>query len=257
MVDEDEDDAKLASSNSRSLNYLKQQLRVACLRNHLLAPPEPPKTLACNAISIAYSFGGLRRLLLKKYLAPLKKYYNRQGMFNARRRCAVKGYSEEVKATAAAGNLSGGGINIIKPDGLFPHQIIHYVEDGDLGEAAKLQWRKAMVQKHKEGGKSKEQSVSLGLLVSQLSKEPAWRGKPPHLYSLLGDDLKSNLSFLKRMDFGIVMDLEKIFDLILQVAVKEDLKPEQMIKKLFVFTYCIPSRLYDSCAWETKYEAIK
>lgn len=59
------------------------------------------------------------------------------------------------------------------------------------------------------------------------------------------------------MDFGIVMDLEKIFDLILQVALKEDLKPEQMIKKLFVFTYCIPSRLYDSCAWETKYEAIQ
>ncbi|VVA32326.1 PREDICTED: LOW QUALITY PROTEIN [Prunus dulcis] len=53
------------------------------------------------------------------------------------------------------------------------------------------------------------------------------------------------------------MDLEKIFDLILQVALKEDLKPEQMIKKLFVFTYCIPSRLYDSCAWETKYEAIQ
>lgn len=43
------------------------------------------------------------------------------------------------------------------------------------------------------------------------------------------------------MDFGIVIDLEKIFDLILQVAVKEDLKPEQMIKKLFVFTYCIRS----------------
>ncbi|BFG31268.1 hypothetical protein CerSpe_175430 [Prunus speciosa] len=152
---------------------------------------------------------------------------------------------------------------------------------------------KATVQKHKEGGKfknclaickftdgimgkgSREQSVSLGPLVSQLSKEPAWRrGKvissvplspygsraqqqqqhqllllqPPHLHSLLGDDLKSNLSFLKRMDFGIVMDLEKIFDLILQVAVKEDLKLEQMIKKLFVFTYCIPSRLYDSCA---------
>ncbi|CAL2259107.1 unnamed protein product [Prunus armeniaca] len=92
MVDEDEDDAKLASSNSRSINYLKQQLRVAwshnplttlklicnlyagkryyleAFENHLLAPPEPPKTLACNAISIAYSFGGLRRLLLKKYL---------------------------------------------------------------------------------------------------------------------------------------------------------------------------------------------
>ncbi|CAB4279414.1 unnamed protein product [Prunus armeniaca] len=53
------------------------------------------------------------------------------------------------------------------------------------------------------------------------------------------------------------MDLEKRYDLILQVAVKEDLKPEQMIKKLFVFTYCIPSRFYDSCAWETKYGAIQ
>ncbi|BFG31273.1 hypothetical protein CerSpe_175470 [Prunus speciosa] len=30
-----------------------------------------------------------------------------------------------------------------------------------------------------------------------------------------------------------------------------------MIKKLFVFTYCIPSGFYDSCAWETKYEAIQ
>ncbi|CAL9029228.1 unnamed protein product [Prunus brigantina] len=188
MVDEHEDDAKLASSNSRSLNYLKQQLRVAWSHN-----PLNTLKLICNLYS------GKRTTIVKACLTR------------------------------------EGGVRL---------------RDGDLGEAAELQW-KAMVQKHKEGGKSKEQSPD-GSQAQQPQQHQLLLPQPPHLYSLLGDDLKSNLSFLKRMDFGIVMDLEKIFDLILQVAVKEDLKPEQMIKKLFVFTYCIPSRLYDSCAWETK-----
>ncbi|PQM40808.1 uncharacterized protein Pyn_12261 [Prunus yedoensis var. nudiflora] len=55
----------------------------------------------------------------------------------------------------------------------------------------------------------------------------------------------------------LAMELVKIFDLILRVAVEVDLKPEKMIKKLVVFTYCIPSRFYDSCAWDTKYGAIQ
>lgn len=87
--DEDEDDAKRASNNSCSLNYLKQQLPAPWSHNPLTTLKlmicnlyagkryyleafetaaswlhhNHPKTLACNAASTARSFGGLYLLV--------------------------------------------------------------------------------------------------------------------------------------------------------------------------------------------------
>ncbi|CAB4280922.1 unnamed protein product [Prunus armeniaca] len=52
-------------------------------------------------------------------------------------------------------------------------------------------------------------------------------------------------------------DFQKVFDLILQVVVNGNLKPEQMIKRLFVFT---SDQDFDDASfnsWETDYEAIQ
>ncbi|XP_068323014.1 uncharacterized protein [Pyrus communis] len=230
--------------------------------------------------------------LRKEFLAPLQKYYKRQGGFNPRS-CGVDiKYLEEVKAAAATasnGNLSC----IIKPDALLPHLIIRYLQDANVGEAAELQWD-ALLSKHKEGGKFRncfavcdmdrfmgdgmELPASLGLFVSEMNEEAAWKGKLiscaplsaaagddnamlprfPHLYSVpLNDGLKSKLSFLMGMDCCMVMHLQKVFDLILQVTVNENLKPDQMIQKLFVFNHGIHPDFYDGAAWETLHEAIR
>ncbi|KAM1750814.1 hypothetical protein FF1_008983 [Malus domestica] len=104
--------------------------------------------------------------LMKEVLAPLKNYSSRQSRFGRWKCCEVKKYLEEVKAATT----------IIKPDALLPYDILRYLEDGNVGEAAELQW-KAMVQKVKEGGKfnncwavcdngwCQSRSLSLGLLV--------------------------------------------------------------------------------------------
>nr|XP_028954837.1 uncharacterized protein LOC103438540 [Malus domestica] len=217
--------------------------------------------------------------LRKEVLAPLKNYSSRQSRFGRWERCEVKKYLEEVKAATT----------IIKPDALLPYDILRYLEDGNVGEAAELQW-KAMVQKVKEGGKFKNcwavcdngwcqsWSLSLGLLVYELSEEP-WNRKVmnfslpdsrckfippihflPQLHSIQGlDDVKSKFSFLTRMErrmdiSSICIDIQMVFDAILEVVVKENLKPEQMIKKLFLFTDCAG---YDWKGYENLYEAVR
>ncbi|XP_009379648.2 uncharacterized protein LOC103968045 [Pyrus x bretschneideri] len=211
--------------------------------------------------------------LRKEVLAPLKNYSDRQHKFARWERCEVKTYLEEVKAATT----------IIKPDALLPYDILRHLEDGNVGEAAELQW-KSMVQKLKEGGKfknawavcdnswSESSSLNLGLLVYELSEAP-WNGKVmnfclpdsrgihflPQLHSIQGlDNVKSKLSFLtsmgRRTDGDICIDFQMVFDAILDVAVKENLKPEQMIKKLFLFTDCAG---YDWKGYDTLYETVR
>ncbi|PQP93930.1 uncharacterized protein Pyn_36488 [Prunus yedoensis var. nudiflora] len=224
-------------------------------------------------------------------LAPLNRYWKRQGMFIGRQRSEVKMYLEEVKkAGGRGGNLSGHG-SIIKPDAMLPNEIIRYVvEDGDVREGAELQW-KAMVedmylkqqqqQKQGEGlGKFKNclavchirdyngltrLAVSLGLLVSELSEEPAWKGKvissghlPDQLmlHSIQGDDLKSKCEFMMRKcsrNLVSFVHKRKVLDFILEVAVKENLKAEQMVKKVFVFADY--GGYVGGTSWKTRYEA--
>ncbi|KAK2408305.1 hypothetical protein QL285_043826 [Trifolium repens] len=66
-----------------------------------------------------------------------------------------------------------------------------------------------------------------------------------------GDDLKSKTEFVKRMEWGMNIDFQKVFDRILDVAVKGNLKEEQMIKRIFVF-----SDMEFDQAWKTDYQAI-
>ncbi|XP_021824094.1 uncharacterized protein LOC110765314 [Prunus avium] len=228
--------------------------------------------------------------LRNEVLAPLSRYWDRQGMFIGRQRSEVMMYLEEVKkAGERGGNLSGHG-GIIKPDAMLPNEIIRYVlDDGDVREGAELQW-KAMVedmylkqQKQGEGlGKFRNclavchirdsngltrLAVSLGLLLSELSEEPAWKGKvissghlPDQLmlHSIQGDDLKSKCEFMMRTsnrNLGSFANNWEIWDFILEVAEKENLKAEQMVKKVFVFANYGGYVGVGGTSWKTLYEA--
>ncbi|PQQ14173.1 uncharacterized protein Pyn_23834 [Prunus yedoensis var. nudiflora] len=111
-----------------------------------------------------------------------------------------------------------------------------------------------------------ELAASLGILVSELSEEPAWKGKVitlgplpdklPLLHSIQGSDLKSRYDFVistcsNRYNEGV--DFDQVCDLILEVAVNNNLKAEQMIKKVFVVTDSV--RFGGSTSWKTLYEA--
>ncbi|KAH0971706.1 hypothetical protein GBA52_023862 [Prunus armeniaca] len=111
-------------------------------------------------------------------------------------------------------------------------------------------------------------AVALAVMISELSEEP-WKGKlmnfsrnpqrhyfffpeNPQLHSLQGD-LKAKLEILKDTRQWKV-DLEVVFDSVLEVAVKNDLKPEQMIRRVFVFTSCED---FDKTLPAAKYEEIQ
>lgn len=167
----------------------------------------------------------------------------------------------------------------ISTGALLPHGIIKSVNhetEFALFQVPELQWNRIVDDLSKEGklrnckaicdvsgsvhGTPLEVSVALGLLVSELSEEP-WKGKlitfgeKPELHLVEGDDLKSKTRFVSNMNWDMNTDFQEVFDLILEVAVNGNLKPEQMIKRLFVFS----DMEFDEASlhpWETDYQAI-
>src|ERR1044072_1546835 len=102
--------------------------------------------------------------------------------------------------------------------------------------------------------------LALGMLVSELSEEP-WKGKVvtfsanPQLHLIKGDDLCSKAKFVRNMEWGMNTNFQKVFDLILKVAMNGNLKEDQMIKRIFVFSDMEFDRA-SANAWETDYQAI-
>lgn len=110
-------------------------------------------------------------------------------------------------------------------------------------------------------GTPMEVSVALRLLISELSEEPR-NGKlitfsaNPQLQIITGNSLKSKTKCIKRMDWTMNTDFQRVFDRILEVAVEGKLREDQMIKRLFVFN----DMEFDKASkndWETDYKVIR
>ncbi|MED6124771.1 hypothetical protein PIB30_062051, partial [Stylosanthes scabra] len=88
-----------------------------------------------------------------------------------------------------------------------------------------------------------------------------WKGKvitfsaDPELHLIEGNDLRSKTEFIREMEWGMNTDFQAVFDRILEVAVNANLKADQMIKRVFVFS----DMEFDEASanpWETDYQAI-
>ncbi|KAI3865946.1 hypothetical protein MKX03_036805 [Papaver bracteatum] len=225
-----------------------------------------------NILEAHYTYR-IRRRLRKEYLVPLRKVlelpevyimwnslpYSHvssvamkkyKSFFKERDKKRFNQYLESVKK----------GETKIAAGALLPHEVIaslnDHEEDGDCN-VAELQWRRMVDDMTKIGklndclaicdvsgsmrGTPMEVSVALGLLISEMSREP-WKGKlitfhqNPTLHEIKGDDLKSKTTFIKQMEWGMTTNFQKMFDIILEVAVEGKLKEDQMIKRLFVFS---------------------
>ncbi|KAH0910642.1 hypothetical protein HID58_033963, partial [Brassica napus] len=162
------------------------------------------------------------------------------------------------KDSAAPGGLHGSesvGVSSVQPCSISGYEVVQ----GDIPEPRRRE------------GTPMEVSVALGLLVSELADEP-WRGKlitfsgTPELHLVEGDDLRSKTQFVRDMDWGANTDFQKVFDLILKVAVEGKLKPEEMIRRVFVFSdmefdeasSSSHSRYNtrETSSWETNYQVI-
>lgn len=173
---------------------------------------------------------------------------------------------------------------------LLPHELVKSLDEEGDNKVTELQWARMVEDLAKKGrlrnciaicdvsgsmdGIPMEVSVSLGLLVSELSEDP-WKGKvitfsaDPQLHLIEGDSLKAKTESMRRMDWHMNTDFQKVFDQILQVAVEGNLSEDQMIKRVFVFSdmeFDDASRNSGSKSdvegqeversWETDYEAI-
>ncbi|KAI3906685.1 hypothetical protein MKW92_031114 [Papaver armeniacum] len=174
---------------------------------------------------------------------------------------------------------------------LLPYQIIQslrFEEEENDCSVAELQWKRMVedlsrIGKLKDGlaiadvsgsmtGTPMDVSVALGLLISEMSHEP-WKGKlitftrNPELKKIEGETLRSKTDFIRRMECGFPPDFKSVFDQILHVAVEGNLKEDQMIKKLFVFSdmefheansgYSHLSGRDAAKNWETDYQVIQ
>ncbi|KAL7092468.1 hypothetical protein ACP275_12G166400 [Erythranthe tilingii] len=200
----------------------------------------------------------------KRVASVAMKFYKEKFLKHDKER--FEEYLEKVKSGEAK----------IAAGALLPHEIISALEHGDGGQVAELQWKRMVDDMGKKGkmnnclaicdvsgsmsGIPMEVSVALGVLVSEMSESP-WKGKlitfseNPTLQSVEGDSLREKTEFVRSMDWGMNTDFQKVFDLLLKVAVDGGLKADQMINRLFVFT----DMEFDQASgtpWETDYEAI-
>ncbi|KAJ3688373.1 hypothetical protein LUZ61_017537 [Rhynchospora tenuis] len=176
----------------------------------------------------------------------------------------------------------------ISAGALLPHEIAAPAYRGEDDKVAELQWQRMVDDLLEKGtlsnciavcdvsgsmeGTPMEVCVALGVLVSELSEEP-WKGKVitfherPSIQIIRGNSLKEKMRFVQDMDWGGSTDFQAVFDQILDMAVQAQIKPEQMVKKLFVFSdmefnqargggYYFYRSSDESNSWETDYEVI-
>ena len=172
-------------------------------------------------------------------------------------------YLEDVKAGKAT----------IAAGALLPHEILASV-DGD--GVADLQWERMVSDLRALGklsncvaicdvsgsmsGLPMDVCVALGLLVSELSDEP-WHHRlitfsaKPELHKITGTTLTEKTTFIRQMHWMMNTDFQAVFDKLLGLAKTFKLPPEQMVRKVFVFS----DMEFDQASsrpWETDYEAI-
>ncbi|KAF3330370.1 hypothetical protein FCM35_KLT03724 [Carex littledalei] len=166
----------------------------------------------------------------------------------------------------------------ISAGALLPHEIAAPAYRGEDDKVAELQWQRMVNDLLQKGtlsncisvcdvsgsmsGTPMEVCVALGVLVSELSEEP-WKGKvitfhkSPSIQIIRGESLKEKMHFVQSMDWGGSTNFQRVFDQVLDTAVQAKIKPEGMVKKVFVF-----SDMEFNVArgwrnpWETDYEVI-
>ncbi|KAL1804011.1 hypothetical protein ACET3Z_032658 [Daucus carota] len=207
--------------------------------------------------------------------------YNRVASVAMKKYTSIFKEHDEERFTKYLENVKQGKTKIAA-GALLPHEIVKsclnpYSKSEEEKTVAELQWKRMVDDVTKKGkltnciavcdvsasmtGTPMEVSVSLGMLVSELSEEP-WKGQVisfsqnPQLHIIEGDTLQEKAKFVRDMQWGMNTDFQKVFDRILEIAVSAQLSQEQMIKTVFVFS----DMEFDQASakpWKTDYKVIK
>ena len=84
-------------------------------------------------------------------------------------------------------------------------------------------------------------AISLGMYLAERNKGAYHNhfitfSDSPQLVEIKGNNIVDKVKFIENSEWGYDTDLEKVFDLILNVAIKNKLKQEELVKKLYIFS---------------------
>ncbi|KAJ3676513.1 hypothetical protein LUZ60_003925 [Juncus effusus] len=149
------------------------------------------------------------------------------------------------------------GEAMVTAGALQPHEILKAALEGGDDELAELQWKRLIHDLSKEKkfksclsvchkssyGENMEVSAPLALLISELTEEP-WKGRiitfcddKLELHRIEGELMKEKLKFRKNAKSDHSgPNIRQVFDEILRIAMEGNLKPEQMVKRVFIFS---------------------
>lgn len=145
---------------------------------------------------------------------------------------------------------------------LLPHEIVgNFMKDcseaSEIDEVSNLQWRSYVDNLKKSGtlksalsvcdvsgsmeGTPMQVAIALSLLTSEVSEPPFNQfictfSEKPTLIPVNQETLKEKIAVVKNMPWGMNTDFQAVFDLILNLAKKTQLSPEEMVKTVFVYS---------------------
>lgn len=184
--------------------------------------------------------------LVKKITGKNKNEENVAGAFYRNDSERFSEYLRAVKAGKAKINTTG----------IQPHQLVG-VAMNNHDDMVEQQWEdlisklrgistleKCMSVVDVSGsmsGQPVEVAISLGLVIATLAKgrfnnKMITFSSDPKVINIVGNNLHEKVTNMSRADWEMTTDLEKVFDLILNMAVMFDIPKENMIESLFIFT---------------------
>lgn len=164
----------------------------------------------------------------------------------------------------------------VKTTGLQPHELIKKIEIGD--ELAEIQLDEIINKLREMGifentlpvcdvsgsmsGIPMEVSVALGYVLSQLQNDEFKNklitfSENPTLHNLRGNTTKDRLNNIRKMDWGINTNFIRVFEMLLEDALKRKINEENMVKKIIVFTDMEFDCAQSGGPYNTGYEYIK
>jgi hypothetical protein len=163
--------------------------------------------------------------------------------------------------------------------GVQPHELVRtYMHGGPDDPATNAQWEALMSRLRTAGlfkdavavcdvsgsmaGVPMEVSIALGLVVAEMTAEP-FKGRvitfsaTPQWHTIAGSTLCNKVGSLARAAWDMNTDFIAVFKMILTEAKVYRLSPEQMIKKIFVFTDMQFDAATIGDRYQTAYETVK
>lgn len=179
---------------------------------------------------------------------PSRAHQNLRGAFRRHVPIRYGQYLESVRK----------GESTIKTTGLQPHELVrHYFSGGEEDPTVEAAWTELTRKLAESGsfdrtvavvdvsgsmsGTPMEVSVALGILVSTLTKGPFNRqcitfSETPSWHSVQGATLREMVVSVRGMHWGGNTNLDRVFQLILDVAESNQLSQEDLPSTLFVFS---------------------